>query len=135
MNKLKIALFIGTIALLGAGCGQAPEPAPKHELSPALKTAAEALSPPKEASEEVTEYSILEISKHKSPENCWLLISGKVYDVTDFDTSRPGGETILEGCGKEATMLFKIRQMESGAPDLDSVIDSIKNYEIGTLKL
>lgn len=135
MNKLKIILFIGTIALLGAGCGQAPEPAPEPELSPALKTAAEALSPPQKPSEKITEYSILEISKHKSPEDCWLLIEGRVYDVTDFDASHPGGKAILEGCGKNATMLFETRPMGSGTPHSDSARDLMEDYEIGTLKL
>ncbi len=136
MIQLKITLLIGTIALLGAGCGQTPEPvrSSEPELSPTLETIGDALSPPQEPSEEKTEYAILEISKHKTPESCWLLINGKVYDVTEYVKAHPGGKAILEGCGKEATMLFETRPMGSGTPHSDRAGGFLEQYEIGTLK-
>lgn len=36
-----------------------------------------------------------EIAKHNSPESCWLVIHGKVYDVTSFVDKHPGGRSIL----------------------------------------
>lgn len=36
-----------------------------------------------------------EIAKHNSPDSCWLVIHGKVYDVTKFLDQHPGGRTIL----------------------------------------
>lgn len=48
-----------------------------------------------------------EISKHNSGSDCWLLISGKVYDVTAFIPMHPGGEsTIITYCGQDATVAF-----------------------------
>lgn len=36
-----------------------------------------------------------EIAKHNSPDSCWLVIHGKVYDVTKFLDKHPGGRSIL----------------------------------------
>jgi len=50
-----------------------------------------------------------ELKKHNSASDCWLAIEGKVYDVTSFITSHPGGIAITLGCGKDATTLFRLR--------------------------
>lgn len=48
-----------------------------------------------------------EVSKHNSPEDCWLIINGKVYDVTNYLNFHPGGpETIIPYCGRDATQAF-----------------------------
>lgn len=46
----------------------------------------------------------LEVAKHNSRESCWVIIKGKVYDVTDFLDEHPGGASIiLRYGGKDAT--------------------------------
>jgi cytochrome b involved in lipid metabolism len=51
--------------------------------------------------------TMAEISKHNSGSDCWLLISGRVYDVTGFIPMHPGGEsTIVPYCGQDATVAF-----------------------------
>ena len=53
-------------------------------------------------------YSFEEVSSHKCRDNCWLLISGKVYDVTPFMEEHPGGdEVLLAATGKDATDDFE----------------------------
>jgi hypothetical protein len=48
-----------------------------------------------------------EIAKHSSPQDCWMIISGKVYVVTEFENLHPGGAArIIEFCGKDATQAF-----------------------------
>jgi L-lactate dehydrogenase (cytochrome) len=45
-----------------------------------------------------------EVAKHNSRESCWVIIKGKVYDVTDFLDEHPGGSSIiLRYGGKDAT--------------------------------
>ncbi len=45
-----------------------------------------------------------EISKHNKQSDCWLLISGKVYNITSFFGSHPGGNAaMLATCGTDAT--------------------------------
>lgn len=58
----------------------------------------------------VKKYSLAELSQHTTRDNCWIGIEGKVYNVTTFIDKHPGGDKILQGCGKDATELFgKIR--------------------------
>lgn len=54
--------------------------------------------------------SMDELAKHNSSRSCWLLISGKIYDVTTFLTQHPGGaREILKNCGTDATVAFDTR--------------------------
>eukprot|EP01119_Soliformovum_irregulare_P006754 TRINITY_DN19183_c0_g1_i1.p1 TRINITY_DN19183_c0_g1~~TRINITY_DN19183_c0_g1_i1.p1 ORF type:complete len:453 (-),score=91.41 TRINITY_DN19183_c0_g1_i1:48-1406(-) len=46
-----------------------------------------------------------EIGKHKSANDCWVVVKGKVYDVTGFVSEHPGGRLILNGAGRDATPL------------------------------
>jgi cytochrome b involved in lipid metabolism len=51
-----------------------------------------------------------ELAKHNSSQSCWLLISGKIYDVTTYLNSHPGGEgEILKTCGTDATIIYDNR--------------------------
>lgn len=34
--------------------------------------------------------SVEEISKHNTPEDCWIVVDGKVYDITEFAPEHPG---------------------------------------------
>lgn len=52
-------------------------------------------------------YTMDDVAKHNSEQDCWLVIENKVYDVTSFIPVHPGGKEILEGCGKDATSLFQ----------------------------
>jgi len=40
-------------------------------------------------------FSDAEIAKHNTLDNAWLVISGYVYDVTQFIRNHPGGEAIV----------------------------------------
>ncbi|KAG1504705.1 hypothetical protein G6F53_010342 [Rhizopus delemar] len=53
-------------------------------------------------------YSFEEVSKHNSREDLWMIIDGKVYDITKFQDEHPGGEEVLidEGA-KDATGPFE----------------------------
>ncbi|EPS57444.1 hypothetical protein M569_17373, partial [Genlisea aurea] len=52
-------------------------------------------------------FSFEEIAKHNRSEDCWLIIDGKVYDVTEFMEDHPGGDDVLlSSTGKDATNDF-----------------------------
>lgn len=53
-----------------------------------------------------TGFTAAEVAAHNSASDCWLILDGKVYEVTDFIPSHPGGKAILKGCGKDATQMF-----------------------------
>lgn len=49
-----------------------------------------------------------ELSEHKSRDSCWLAVHGKVYDVTDFLDSHPGGPgLLLKSSGGDATAAYE----------------------------
>jgi cytochrome b involved in lipid metabolism len=51
-----------------------------------------------------------ELVKHNSVNSCWLLISGKIYDVTTYMNSHPGGVAeVLNTCGTDATAAYASR--------------------------
>ena len=81
-------------------------------------------------------YSLAEIEKHNTKDNCWFAVSGKVYDVTPYVARgmHPGKEAILEGCGKDATVLFNTRPMGSGTAHSDRARDYLNNFQIGDLQ-
>lgn len=51
-------------------------------------------------------YTLEEISKHNSKNDCWMVIDNNVYNVSSFVDKHPGGDKILQGCGKDATEMF-----------------------------
>ncbi|KAI1456278.1 hypothetical protein F4805DRAFT_233317 [Annulohypoxylon moriforme] len=49
-----------------------------------------------------------EVAKHNTPSSCWIVISGKVYDVTQYLQHHPGGAAILaKQGGRDATSEFR----------------------------
>jgi isopentenyl diphosphate isomerase/L-lactate dehydrogenase-like FMN-dependent dehydrogenase len=50
---------------------------------------------------------VLLVAKHTSPESCWVVLYGHVYDVTEFLPFHPGGSNIiLKLAGRDATAEF-----------------------------
>eukprot|EP00824_Muranothrix_gubernata_P016678 TRINITY_DN34372_c0_g1_i1.p1 TRINITY_DN34372_c0_g1~~TRINITY_DN34372_c0_g1_i1.p1 ORF type:complete len:440 (+),score=78.82 TRINITY_DN34372_c0_g1_i1:29-1321(+) len=48
-----------------------------------------------------------ELRRHRDKGDCWVVLEGKVYDVTDFLSEHPGGEDLLlESAGADCTEPF-----------------------------
>ncbi|KQJ97471.1 cytochrome b5 [Brachypodium distachyon] len=69
-----------------------------------------------------------EVAKHNVAKDCWLVIAGKVYDVTPFMDEHPGGdEVLLAVTGKDATSDFEdIGHSESAR-------EMMEKYHIGEI--
>jgi cytochrome b involved in lipid metabolism len=50
--------------------------------------------------------TIAEVKKHSSEDDCWIIIHGKVYDVTKFIDSHPGGDILIDVAGTHANMAY-----------------------------
>ncbi|KAJ1664625.1 hypothetical protein IW140_004018 [Coemansia sp. RSA 1813] len=57
---------------------------------------------------ETKTFTAEEIAKHYTRDDIWIVVHGKVYDVTKFLDEHPGGEeVILEHAGIDATEAFE----------------------------
>ncbi|KAK4479816.1 hypothetical protein RD792_015355 [Penstemon davidsonii] len=53
-------------------------------------------------------YTMEEASEHNTAEDCWVVIDGKVYDVSSYLDEHPGGDDVLiRATGKDATDEFE----------------------------
>ncbi len=51
--------------------------------------------------------SMQEVERHNTPDDCWVVINGKVYDLSLFHKEHPGGaEVITNNAGKDVSTLF-----------------------------
>lgn len=57
-----------------------------------------------ESSEQL--YSWEEVAQHGSTDDAWIVIKGRIYDVTKFSRIHPGGDIILTAAGQDATDVF-----------------------------
>lgn len=56
---------------------------------------------------DTTGLTLEEIAKHNSVNDCYLIVSGAVYDVTSYINQHPGGvKNITSRCGSEASSIF-----------------------------
>ena len=70
-------------------------------------------------------YTRTEIAKHNKEDDVWIIVDGKVYDVTDYVPEHAGGDAILNHAGGDSTVGFK------GPQHPASVWDVIDLYHIG----
>lgn len=77
-------------------------------------------------------YTLSQVAEHNTPSNCWMVIEGNVYDLTNYLSEHDDKLDIRSWCGQDATADYntkagKNKDHSSKADDL------LKNYMIGTL--
>jgi len=83
--------------------------------------------------------NIEEIAKHNKQSDCWMLINGKVYNITSYFGSHPGGNSKMTAtCGIDATdayMTQNPKAKSSGARSAhsSSAFSLLDQYYIGDL--
>ncbi|KAM0718145.1 hypothetical protein Q7P37_006477 [Cladosporium fusiforme] len=51
--------------------------------------------------------AVAELDKHATPDDCWIVINGKVYDLTNFAPDHPGGPDIIyKYAGKDGSKAY-----------------------------
>jgi cytochrome b involved in lipid metabolism len=74
-------------------------------------------------------YTLAEVQAHGTPADCWSIVSGNVYDLTNWEDKHPGGaRRIVRMCGKDATADFRDEHGTGGKPN-----STLATYQIGTL--
>ena len=95
--------------------------------------------PDNQTSDQAKAYTLSEVAQHASKDDCWAIISGDVYDLTEFINRHPGGDEILRACGTDGTTLFNSRQTQdgqavgSGAPHSQAAQEQLAKLKIGTI--
>lgn len=80
-----------------------------------------------------------EIEKHNTQSDCWMLISGKVYNITSYFGKHPGGSVTMSlTCGKDATAAYSTQDPYASSVSSRSAHSSrakslLDSYYIGDL--
>ncbi|MFA5987061.1 MAG: cytochrome b5 domain-containing protein [Candidatus Paceibacterota bacterium] len=70
-----------------------------------------------------------EVSKHSNASDCWLIVGGKVYDVTKYlnaDLHPAGSDAITPYCGQDVTQTFESTHSQKAW-------NILNNYYLGDL--
>lgn len=80
-----------------------------------------------------------EIGKHNKQTDCWLLINGKVYNITSYFGSHPGGNSTMSAtCGTDATLAYSTKDPYAknntrGQSHSSGAKNMLSDYYIGDL--
>lgn len=111
-----LALSTPVSQAASSGGGSAPAPAP----APAQKPVSTNLPLTSD-----------EVKKHNSASDCWSIIDGVVYDLTNWVDSHPGGASRITAiCGKDGTSSFLGQHSNS-----NSAKSRLKGFELGRLEV
>jgi len=81
------------------------------------------------AAKQKQEYTVEQVQEHNSETDLWIIIDGRVYDMSKFAQFHPGGATVLyDVAGKDATEQFYGLHRQS------VLVKYGPKYEIGTVK-
>jgi cytochrome b involved in lipid metabolism len=75
--------------------------------------------------------TLSQISEHATSDNCWVIVSDKVYNVTEYINIHPGGPNkIMPLCGDDATTAFTTRGGTGHSP---AAQEKLSSFYVGEL--
>ncbi len=132
MKKLSFILLFVALTFVLSACTkttdspQVNNPVPGNSVTKNTNT--NVITPDLQESPSIT---LSEVSQHATPTDCWTAIDGNVFNVTEYIKLgiHPGGEKILNACGKEASALFASIDKHSNG----KARPTLEKYVIGVL--
>lgn len=77
-------------------------------------------------------YALAEVAQHAGADSCWMIIHGRVYDVTAYAPRHPSPPALfLKYCGREATVGFETK--DRGRPHSSAAQAQLEEFFIGFL--
>lgn len=127
-SVLPVPVTTGPVATTRAPSGASTS---TSAVAPGASTTVPA-SVPSTTAPSVARFTTAQIATHSSSSSCWLVVNGRVYDVTTYLRSHPGGSrTITPWCGKESTVAFATEDGR-GEHSTDAYVQ-LERYLIGEL--
>ncbi|MEI7578441.1 MAG: cytochrome b5-like heme/steroid binding domain-containing protein [bacterium] len=120
MKKLIIFVTVG-ISLLLVGCGSSKTSSSTNSTIKNIVTIVQSQT-----------YTITDVAKHSTANDCWTIVGGNVYDLTSFVGRHPGGDVILQACGIDGTNLFNNRN--GLGPHPGKAETTLATLKIGVIK-
>ena len=75
-----------------------------------------------------------DVSKHNTISDCWIIVTGKVYDISGYASSHPGGtRNVADSCGKESTSAYDTKGGRGGGHSANAH-QELDQFFIGNLK-
>ncbi|KAI7900653.1 uncharacterized protein BX663DRAFT_458378 [Cokeromyces recurvatus] len=100
----------------------------KEETPSAAATAAAATKEKSNDGKKLKTYTLEEVAKHATEDDCWIVLNGLVYDCTPFLNEHPGGaQSIVLAAGTDCTDEFFAIHSEKA-------INMLKKYLIGEVQ-
>lgn len=94
-SSLTLGIITSFAIISIAGCSQPGNETQNTQTNQATSTP-----------QQSTTYSMNDIAQHNAASDCWTVVNKKVYNITSFIPNHPGGEAIVQACGKDGTQLF-----------------------------
>ncbi|MFT4216402.1 MAG: cytochrome b5-like heme/steroid binding domain-containing protein [Micropruina sp.] len=74
-------------------------------------------------------FSLADVAKHNTKDDCWAAVDGGVYDLTSWISLHPGGpDKIVPLCGTDATTAFRNQHDSQSKPN-----DQLAQFRVGDL--
>jgi len=126
MKKTYLFLVLPIFLVVLAACTSGNQPAPVDNQPTGNPTNNEPVGTTPTAS-----LTLEEVAKYNTPADCWMAIDGQVYDLSPYIKLgiHPGGEKILNGCGQEASAMFKAVEKHQ-----NNAVKNLPNYLLGQLQ-
>jgi len=130
---MKNTIILGIVGLLIVGIVIFMNLSPKKELTaPVNNTNNASSSTVTEIKGTAQTISLSEVAKHNTPEDCWIIVDKKVYDLTSFIAQGQHPPTIIDSCGKDGTVAFNTRG-EKNSPHPKQANQVLATYYKGEL--
>jgi hypothetical protein len=86
-------------------------------------------TPTPKATAEPTGFTMQKVKANNTASSCWSVIRGKVYDLTNWINSHPGGSSAIRGlCGTDGTAEFAAKHQGQSNPE-----SRLTSYLLGPL--